>query len=87
MVNRLAVQCVETGGVVKTDGDAGSQRECGKENEQVLDLKPVESGQVQEGAAGYIKSEEVIVVGGEERKSFESTVTATCGLPSVSEWR
>ena len=53
MVNRLAVQCVETGGVVKTDGDAGSQRECGKENEQVLDLKPVESGQVQEGAAGY----------------------------------
>jgi hypothetical protein len=25
----------------------------GKENEQVLDLKPVESGQVQEGAAGY----------------------------------
>ena len=25
----------------------------GKENEQVLDLKPVESEQVQEGAAGY----------------------------------
>lgn len=53
MVNRLAVQCVETGGVVKTDEMLDLRGSVGKENEQVLDLKPVESGQVQEGAAGY----------------------------------
>ena len=53
VVNRLAVQCVETGGVVKTDEMLDLRGSVGKDNEQVLDLKPVESGQVQEGAAGY----------------------------------